>query len=188
MSRQSPEVRQALMRVVYYLEDVFGVIVKPVRFPQMDNAFAMFNHAASVDSYDPKLSHVMCKSLPVEWLQWALRRGDHNFPFLVTATMESAEGLFGNKRSATASIKTELMQEKGKGVPTGHCADILKNEMKELLGENGILLCPTHPSVAPFHSQSYFKPINVMYAAIFNVLGFPATTIPGLVTNTILFC
>jgi len=178
VSRQSPEVRQALMRVVYYLEDVFGVIVKPVRFPQMDNAFAMFNHAASVDSYDPKLSHVMCKSLPVEWLQWALRRGDHNFPFLVTATMESAEGLFGNKTSATASIKTELMQEKGKGVPTGHCADILKNEMKELLGENGILLCPTHPSVAPFHSQSYFKPINVMYAAIFNVLGFPATTIP----------
>ena len=53
-----------------------------------------------------------------------------------------------------------------------------ENEMKELLGENGILLCPTHPSVAPFHSQSYFKPINVMYAAIFNVLGFPATTIP----------
>jgi len=48
------------------------------------------------------------------------------------------------------------------------------------LGDDGILICPTFPGsgVATYHKESYFKPINVMYTAIFNAIGFPATVIP----------
>ena len=43
-----------------------------------------------------------------------------------------------------------------------------------------MLLCPTFPGsgVATYHRESYFKPINVMYTAIFNAVGFPATVVP----------
>ena len=92
-------------------------------------------------------------------------RGDHSFPFLVSATMESVSGLIPtSSKPCQSSISVDL--------------ETLKNEVSEMLGDDGILLCPTHPTVAPFHRQSYFKPINPMYAAIFNVMGFPATTIP----------
>ena len=49
VSRQSPEVRQALKRTVYYLEDVYGIVVKPVRFPEMDKAFGLFNETLEID-------------------------------------------------------------------------------------------------------------------------------------------
>ena len=92
-------------------------------------------------------------------------RGDHSFPFLVSATMESVSGLIPtSSKPCQSSISVDL--------------ETLKNEVSEMLGDDGVLLCPTHPTVAPFHRQSYFKPINPMYAAIFNVMGFPATTIP----------
>ena len=48
------------------------------------------------------------------------------------------------------------------------------------MGEDGVLLCPTFPGsgVATYHKESYFKPINVMYTAIFNAIGVPATVVP----------
>ena len=49
VSRQSPEVRQAMMRAIYFLEDVYGINVKPVRFPEMDKAFALFNESMDIE-------------------------------------------------------------------------------------------------------------------------------------------
>ena len=51
---------------------------------------------------------------------------------------------------------------------------------QELLGNDGVLLCPTFPGsgVATYHRESYFKPINVMYTAIFSAIGAPATVVP----------
>ncbi|RXG61594.1 Fatty-acid amide hydrolase 2 [Armadillidium vulgare] len=54
-----------------------------------------------------------------------------------------------------------------------------------LLGEDGILLFPSHPTFAPFHRESYLKPMNFVYTAIFNALGFPVTQVPlGLDSDT----
>jgi len=55
---------------------------------------------------------------------------------------------------------------------------------QDLLGEDGILLYPTHPSSAPRHYEPMFKPSDFSYCAIFNVLGVPVTQVPlGLDTN-----
>lgn len=58
--------------------------------------------------------------------------------------------------------------------------ETLKNELLELLGDDGVLLCPPFPGsgVATYHKKSYFKPINVMYTAIFSAIGTPATVVP----------
>ncbi|TRY76267.1 hypothetical protein TCAL_10151 [Tigriopus californicus] len=50
--------------------------------------------------------------------------------------------------------------------------------VQDILGTNGVLLCPAHPTTAPYHFQSYSKPFNFIYSGIFNALGFPATTVP----------
>lgn len=50
--------------------------------------------------------------------------------------------------------------------------------LKELLGDDGVLLVPSHPTVAPYHNQPLTKPLNAAYTAIFNVLGLPVTQVP----------
>ena len=52
--------------------------------------------------------------------------------------------------------------------------------IQELLGNDGVLLCPTFPGsgVATYHRESYFKPFNFIYHAIFSAVGVPATVVP----------
>ena len=40
------------------------------------------------------------------------------------------------------------------------------------------MLYPSHPTFAPYHRESYYKPLNFTYAAVFNALGFPVTQVP----------
>ena len=37
---------------------------------------------------------------------------------------------------------------------------------------------PTHPTVAPYHTQPYCQPFNFLYTGIINTLGFPAVHVP----------
>jgi len=56
--------------------------------------------------------------------------------------------------------------------------DKLSARLTQLLGEDGVLIYPTHPVPAPYHHQSLFRPYNLSYTAIFNLLGFPSTQVP----------
>lgn len=54
----------------------------------------------------------------------------------------------------------------------------LSSLLQDLLGENGVLLCPTYRSSAIFQKLMLFEFVNAMYTSIFNVLGFPALHVP----------
>lgn len=56
--------------------------------------------------------------------------------------------------------------------------DALFKELQDLLGEDGILLYPTHPLPAPYHNQPLFLPYNFSFTGIFNSLGLPVTAVP----------
>lgn len=56
--------------------------------------------------------------------------------------------------------------------------DDLRDELAELLGDNGVFIYPTHPTCALYHYESTIRPYNFSYTSIFNVLGFPATSVP----------
>eukprot|EP00094_Tigriopus_californicus_P010523 TCALIF_10151-PA protein Name:"Similar to FAAH2 Fatty-acid amide hydrolase 2 (Homo sapiens)" AED:0.16 eAED:0.16 QI:0/0.42/0.25/0.75/0.57/0.75/8/46/523 len=137
VSPVAPEVRQALFRVIDFLEDNFGVQVQRLKLPRFRQSISIFTHALVQDSCESPLS--ICQSLSnnqgsisivKEWSRWIIGRGGHIFPNL------------------------------------------------DILGTNGVLLCPAHPTTAPYHFQSYSKPFNFIYSGIFNALGFPATTVP----------
>ncbi|XP_042907176.1 fatty-acid amide hydrolase 2-B [Parasteatoda tepidariorum] len=56
--------------------------------------------------------------------------------------------------------------------------DELLQEFNELLGDDGIFLYPTYPVTAPYHMEMLFRPFNIGYSVIFNILGLPVTQCP----------
>ncbi|KAJ1952151.1 Fatty-acid amide hydrolase 2 [Linderina pennispora] len=54
----------------------------------------------------------------------------------------------------------------------------LKQQLDELLGENGILIMPPQPKPAQRHGWSLTHTVWVAYTAIFNALGYPVTHVP----------
>ncbi|XP_013148265.1 PREDICTED: fatty-acid amide hydrolase 2-B [Papilio polytes] len=61
--------------------------------------------------------------------------------------------------------------------------DELEKVFKDTLGDDGVLLYPTHPTTAPYHNEPVFRPMNFAYTAIINCLGFPSTTVPLGLSN-----
>ena len=56
--------------------------------------------------------------------------------------------------------------------------DRLISELEALLGDDGVLIYPSHPTPAPYHGQPLVKPFNFSYTAVFNALGNPVTQVP----------
>lgn len=54
----------------------------------------------------------------------------------------------------------------------------LRNQIVNLLGDDGLLIFPVFPHVATFHGQGHFKPVNIAYVQLFNILGLPAIACP----------
>lgn len=188
VSPVEPEVKQALIRVVNYVEDTFGIQVQPVRFPLMRDALAMFTEMVSIETKTldecGKTTVVDINntwSLMSEWRKWILRQSSHILPCLVMATMGQVSSCGQTISKAFRSLipgKSKLHSKVSPNIET------LRNQILELLGDEGVLICPPHPTVAIHHNQSYTKPFNFLYTAIFNVLGCPATVVPtGLSRN-----
>lgn len=54
----------------------------------------------------------------------------------------------------------------------------LARELAELLGDEGVLLFPSYPTVAPKHIEPLLPPLKWVYTAIFNVMQMPVTQVP----------
>ena len=94
-------------------------------------------------------------------------RGTFSFPALLQALIERlSQGLsliFGKSETDPDAFDE---------------VELLRNKVKNILGDNGVLLSPIHPTPPPHHYQSYTKPFNFLYAAMINMMGLPATVIP----------
>uniref|UniRef100_A0A0N5BAZ5 Amidase domain-containing protein n=1 Tax=Strongyloides papillosus TaxID=174720 RepID=A0A0N5BAZ5_STREA len=56
--------------------------------------------------------------------------------------------------------------------------DKLMKKINDILGDNGILIVPAYPTVAPPHNHQLFLRMDKSYTEIFNVLGLPVITCP----------
>lgn len=69
-----------------------------------------------------------------------------------------------------------LLEERSRrSVALGH---ELRAEIEGMLGEDGVLLFPSYPTVAPKHNAPLLVPLKWTYTAIFNVLEMPVTQVP----------
>lgn len=53
----------------------------------------------------------------------------------------------------------------------------LRSDLEATL-DGGVLIMPAHPRVAPRHGSALLRPLDWAYTAIWNVLEFPATSVP----------
>ncbi|PAV83934.1 hypothetical protein WR25_02121 isoform B [Diploscapter pachys] len=56
--------------------------------------------------------------------------------------------------------------------------DRLRNQLEQLLSDDGILLFPCWSVTAPFHNETVFEPFDLGYTALWNCLRLPAISCP----------
>ncbi|XP_076627098.1 fatty-acid amide hydrolase 2 [Colletes latitarsis] len=160
------EIRDAMRGVIRYLEKAHKTKATKLSIRKMKKSIALW--MANMSCKDEKdftyeLSnrngHI---NLWWEFIKWATFTSNHTLIALLTATFQR----FAVKHGSEEHVK--LMQE----------SRDLYQEFKEILGDNGVFLYPTHPTAAPLHHEPLIKPFNFSYTAIINVLGLPSTACP----------
>lgn len=91
----------------------------------------------------------------------ALGRSDHTFPLVALALVERLPELTPRR---TARLRDQALT--------------LKRQLEDVLGDDGILVTPPYPTVAPRHYDAMLPPFNFVNCAVFNALSLPATSVP----------
>lgn len=155
-------------RKVFAYLNTRGAIGKTAELDKLKYSADIFFHSFMKSggfSVEKKLSEYKRFNFPIELLKWMTRASDHTFPVL---------GLVAQERYFKSKVNKKFL----------HLAMELQEEMRELLGENGVLLFPTYTMTAPRHNSMIFLINHWTYAAIFNVLQMPVTQVPlGLDAN-----
>jgi len=166
LTRVHPDMKEAQLKVVRYLEDAHGIRAQKVRLDKLVHAFEIWTTqmtTAGVPSFAQELA-LRQGQIPVFWelLKCCAGQSEHTVPALLLAFFEKLT------LPSTHPVVVKIL---------AMCQELVE-ELQELLGHDGILLVPTHPTAALYHNQPISKPLNAAYTAVFNVLGVPITQVP----------
>ncbi|MGZ3780211.1 MAG: amidase [Pseudobdellovibrionaceae bacterium] len=104
-------------------------------------------------------------SISKELLKVALGRGDYTLPNLIVSLAELLD-----------TRKTNFAEEM-------KALEKMRKDLDDKLGDEGILIMPPHPRVAPKHRAPLWTPFDFIYAGIFTTTGHPATVAPMGLNN-----
>lgn len=190
-SRIRPELVAIQRDVAMHFRNTYDITVRKVIIPGMRRSFQIWQEKLEKEYVQDS---PMFKQLAnnkgeinfwTEILRSMLGRARHTIPSLTQAGLGKLAGevkflkqqrkVFQGKENTP--VTTPLIQGESQW-------KTLQMKVQRLLGESGVLLYPSHPTLAPYHSESFFRPLNFVYTAIFNALGFPVTQVPlGLAPN-----
>ncbi|XP_068081794.1 fatty-acid amide hydrolase 2 [Anabrus simplex] len=167
-----PEIRTAMRKVVAHFEKAYGIKPQKIlnkKFSKSAPIWFAKMKVKGAPSFSEQLTNLEGSvNVYLEFLKWILCWSNHTFIGLCTALTE----MWGVKHG---SEKHQYL--------VNMCSQ-LKLELQDMLGTDGVLLYPTHPTPAPYHNEPVIKPFNFSYTGIINVLGLPATNCPlGLSEN-----
>ncbi|PSN54917.1 Fatty-acid amide hydrolase 2 [Blattella germanica] len=172
VSRVHPDIKTALRKAVLHFDKAYGIKPQKIHVKKMRNSGAIW-FAKMKRKDGPTFAELLvdCKgsaNVYLELLKWMFCLSKHTLIGIVTGLVENWGFEHGCEHHRYL---------------VDQCT-FLHNEIKDILGNDGVLLYPTHPVPAPYHNQPMAKPFNFSYTGIFNVLGFPATHCPlGLASN-----
>lgn len=160
------ELVEAQRRVVKHLEADLGVSVQPINIYNLRYSFQIWSAAMSSDgSKEESFADLMANGSSfwpsLELVKWMFGLSKHTLPAIGLAITEKFANI--NPKGSAKMIQK---------------AKSLKEEMNSLLGDDGILLYPSHSKIAPKHHEPLAMPFNFAYTGIFNVLGLPVTQCP----------
>lgn len=161
VTRVSRPLRDAQRRVARSLE-ASGAKVREARFRGLRRSLPYW--AASLSGGTPfgvlLGGGERVRALP-ELARWMVGRSAHTLPALGLALIERIpEALPDQTRGLAAS------------------ASGLRAELEDALGNDGVMLFPSYSRPAPRHYAPLLYPLDFVYTAIINVLGFPSTQVP----------
>lgn len=115
------------------------------------------------ERFDSQLTNMQGAINPYwELTKWPFGASNHTLIAILTALTERMGVRYGSSKHAF------LVRQR----------DELRAEFSAMLGDNGVFVYPTHPTVAPYHHEPIARAFNFSYTAIVNVLGLPATAVP----------
>ncbi|UOF01461.1 amidase [Bdellovibrio reynosensis] len=122
--------------------------------------FAALKHSKRTNLYELLMGPNQHLSVGKEILKLAVGKGDYTLPNLIVSLTE----IFDKSKKDFSAEMADLYK--------------MKADLDAKLGDNGILLIPPHPRVAPKHRQPLWSPFDFIYTGIFTTLGNPATVAP----------
>ncbi|KAM5221686.1 fatty-acid amide hydrolase 2 isoform 3-T3 [Ctenodactylus gundi] len=176
MSKVDQDLMQAQKKVVVHLETILGASVQHVKLRQMKYSFQLWVMMMSAKGHNEK-----------EPMKFVDLLCDHGKP--VNPLWELMKWCFGLSVYTIPSIGLALLEEKMRYDSEKYkkfkaVEESLYKELVEMLGDDGVFLYPSHPTVAPKHHVPLTRPFNFAYTGVFNALGLPVTQCPlGLNTK-----
>lgn len=123
--------------------------------------FAALNSSKNKGLYEILKGEKDSLSIGKELFKLAIGRGDYTLPNLIVSLGE----IFGDSKKT--DFTEELME-----------LQKMKLALDEKLGDEGILILPPHPRVAPRHRAPIWSPFDFIYSGFFTTTGHPATVAP----------
>ncbi|XP_047393968.1 fatty-acid amide hydrolase 2 isoform X4 [Sciurus carolinensis] len=170
MSKVEQDLILAQRKVVAHIESMLGASVQHVKLKQMKYSFQLWITMMSTKGHDGK-----------EPMKFVDLLGDHGKP--ISPLWELIKWCLGLSVYTIPSIGLALLEEKLK-YNKEKCKkfkaveESLHKELVEMLGDDGVFLYPSHPTVAPKHHVPLTRPFNFAYTGVFNALGLPVTQCP----------
>ncbi len=163
--RMSPDQRAARERAVRALQ-ARGARHERLDLPALSQAFEIWAAMLAEADQENSFADIMFGSRhPMHGVRELFRlmigRSPHTLPLIILAMTENLADLMPRRH--------RRMLQRGE-------------EMKQLLhaalGDDGVLVHPPYPTVAPRHYKALWPPFNFVHCAIFNVMQVPATSVP----------
>lgn len=160
------DIRNAMDKVIRHLQISLKAKPQRVKMSKLKKSTTIWlanmkdEHAIGFDS---QLANLNGRINPyIETVKWLFGQSNHTFIAIMTAITDRIGVQYG-----TPEYHLEVEEKND-----------LVHEFEEMLGNNGVFIYPTHPTVAPYHNEPIARAFNFSYTAIINTLGLPATAVP----------
>lgn len=162
-ARVRPVMRSAIARSAQALADR-GATIAELRAPAMKKAFMIWSSMMAA-AEGPSYGEILGGDAPLRTLRELgkamIGRSRHTFPALIVVAAEGvARRMPGRVQEMVAAGRA------------------LQAELEDILGPRGVLLHPPYTRPAPRHHAPLLTPFDFVCTGLFNVLEFPATTVP----------
>ena len=166
VSNVDPELKQAQQYVCQQFEEKLGVKVEELKIDKLASSLEIWSSmmsSAAQKSFCFYMGNQEAVVNPfLELMKSCVGLSNHTLPAIGLGMLEKFESL------TPKSVSESFIQ----------MGEELQQELESILGEDGVLLYPSHPSTALNHNMPLLFPFNFSYTAIFNVLYLPVTQCP----------
>lgn len=158
----TPEILEVFYKAVDHLVEKFKIPSQRVVFEEFKYGFLLWSAEANSDPILQDTDNDDELNPMFEIVKKMFNYSEHNMSSIMAATIDKlspTQGSRGNK---------VLMKK----------AAELRQKFNEQIGDDGVLLVPTHPEPAPKHYTTLLKVLNVSYTSVTTVLQAPITQCP----------